>query len=377
MTSRERVLTALNHEEPDRVPIDLGSTANTGMTIKAYEALKQYLGYHRETVMLSKALQLAIMDEDILNLLHVDTRGVFIGAPDSGSDINLGDTQYEDEWGVVRHKPESSFYYDVIGSPFQDESDKKNFDRFRWPDPRDPGRTRGMKERVNDCLKSSDCAVVLHLAGGFITQSQYLRGFAGWFEDTLLDTDFLCALLDRTLDFAIELTRSVLSIVGRDVDVIHFGDDLGAQNGLMISPACYRQYIKPRQAKLFAVAKSMTHAKLLYHTCGSVYEILDDLVEIGIDALNPIQHNARGMDCAMLKREYGDRLAFWGGIDTNYALPRGSVADVHAEVKKRIQLLAPGGGYILNPVHNVQPDVPPENLMAMIEACRAYGQYPV
>jgi uroporphyrinogen decarboxylase len=370
-------MAALNHEEPDRVPIDLGSTANSGMTIKAYESLKEHLGYSRDTVVLNKVHQLARMDEDVLSQLQVDTRGIFITIPDYGASSGSGDDTFTDEWGVVRAKPESSYYYDVIRSPFEVDCSKKNLDRFKWPDPRDPGRTAGLREQAEACRRNGDPAVVAHIMGGFITQSQYLRGFAGWFEDSLLDPDFFCALLDRTLDFAIGLTRSVLSIVGHSVDVIEFGDDLGTQNGLMISPACYRQYLKPRQAKLFAEARKMTDAKLLYHTCGSVYEVVEDLIEIGVDVLNPIQHNTRGMDCVMLKQEYGSRLAFWGGIDTNFALPRGSIADVRAEVKERIRILAPGGGYVLNPIHNVQPDVPPQNLLAMIDACREYGQYPV
>jgi uroporphyrinogen decarboxylase len=377
MNSRVRVWTTLNCEEPDRVPIDLGSTGNSGMTIKAYDALKEHLGIRRETKLLSKALQLAVMDEDILQRLHVDTRGFFPSAPDVQSVKDLGNDSYEDEWGVIRYRPVSSHYYDVIASPFQDDRACRSLDTFKWPDPLDPGRTRGLQDRVRACRKGTDYAVVVHISGGFITQSQYLRGFTGWFEDILLNPDFFCALLDKTLDFAMGLTRSMLERVGDDVDVVHFGDDLGTQNGLMVSPDCYRKYIKPRQAKLFELAKSLSGAKILYHTCGSVIDIVDDLVEIGIDALNPIQHNARGMDCGMLKARYGQKLAFWGAIDTHYALPRGTLADVRNEVKTRIQLLAPGGGYVLNPIHNVQPDVSPENLMAMIDACLAYGQYPI
>lgn len=377
MTSRERVMAALSHEEADRVPVDLGSTANSGMTIKAYEALKRHLGVERETVVLNKVHQLARMDEEMLALLQVDTRGLFITIPDDGAGPVSGHDVFADEWGVVRAKPESSYYYDVISSPFQEEDAKKNFDRFPWPDPRDPVRIAGLREQAKASRRNGDHAVVAHIMGGFITQSQYLRGFTGWFEDSALDPDFFCALLDKTLDFAIGLTRSVLSVVGSQVDIIEYGDDLGTQNGLMISPACYRKFLKPRQARLFAEAKKLTDAKLLYHTCGSVYEVIDDLIEIGVDALNPIQHNTRGMDCTELKRKYGTRLAFWGGIDTNFALPRGSRTDVRTEVRERIRILAPGGGYVLNPVHNVQPDVPPQNLLAMLEASREYGRYPI
>ena len=370
-------MSALNHQEPDRVPIDLGSTKNTGMTLPAYEALKKHLGYPQKTVVMNKALQLAQMDDAVLERLQVDTRGIMLGSPDLQADKDLGDSRYQDEWGVIRQKPATSYYYDVIKSPFQDDCDARQLDRHPWPDPLDPGRTRGLAEQLNYYRNNTDCAIVVHIGGGFITQSQYLRGFSGWFEDILLNPGFFCDLLERTLHFALESTKAVLTQIGHDIDVVHFGDDLGTQNGLMISPRHYRQYIKPRQARLFALAKSMTRAKLLYHTCGSVYDILDDLVEIGVDALNPVQHTARDMDCARLKREYGDKLAFWGGIDTQTVLCRGTVPDVHEEVRIRIGQMAKQGGYILNPVHNVQPDVPPENLMAMIEAGIAYGRYPV
>jgi len=374
ISHRQRVLMALNHQEADRIPFDLGSTGNTGIAKVAYDNLKKYLGITTETVLLSKAMQLVDVDEAVLKRFDIDTRGVCPRERTGWEDIISGEGKYTDEWGVTWYKPESSFYYDVISSPFKEELTQKGLDTFNWPDPCNAGRIRGISERVKNYRENTDCAVVLNIMGGFITLSQRLRGLEGWLEDILLEPELIGELLDHTLEFQQKLAEESMKAANYDIDVIHFGDDIGTQNGLMISPKTYREIIKPRQAKLFAAVKRNSNVKILYHSCGSNIDILDDLIEIGVDAYNPVQYNSRGMDCETLKKRFGDRITFWGGIDTSRILPRGTTKEVNEEVRKIIKIFAPGGGYVLNPVHNIQPDVPPENICEMFDSAMIYGK---
>lgn len=378
MTHRERLQKALNHQEPDRVPMDLGSSANTGITLKAWENLKAFLGRNGSLRLLDKAFQLAdITEEDeFLDWLGIDTRGVFPTPLDPPRERMLSEDSYEDEWGLVRKMPAGGFYYDVVWGPFWDGVTPQAIERFPWPVGNDPSRVRGVKEKIVDYARRG-YGVVVNVRGGFIFLSQLLRGFEGWFEDLLLRPEVVCDLLDRTLKYQMELAQALLEGVGEYVDVVVYGDDLGIQNGPMVSPALYRKYLKPRQAELFATIRRYTQAKIHYHTCGSVYALIPDFIEIGVDILNPVQVSAKDMEPERLKREFGDRLSFWGAVDTQRVLPRGTPEEVEEEVRRRIRELAPGGGYVLCAVHNIQPDVPPENILALFQAGRKYGTYPI
>lgn len=377
LTPRERVLKALAHEEPDRVPLDLGSTGNTGITAVAYRKLLNHLGIEAEVVVWDRMQQLALPDERVLLRLGVDTRGIWPGPPDNRPDRELEDDSYEDEWGVVRSRPAGGLYYDLVRSPLAGDVSMSDLRSFRWPDPDDPGRTRGLRDKARAIRENTPYALVVHAAAGFITRSQYLRGFEDWFTDLIVQPELVGTLLDHTLEFQMAMTKAVLRETGDYADVVMFGDDIGVQGGPMISPEAYRRVLKPRQARLFELVHSLTSAKLLYHTCGSVVELLDDLVEIGVDVLNPVQVAAAGMDTALLKARYGDRLSFWGGVDTQRVMPLGSPDDVRAEVRRRIRDLAPGGGYVVDAVHNVQADVPPENICALYEEAARFGTYPI
>jgi uroporphyrinogen decarboxylase len=199
-----------------------------------------------------------------------------------------------------------------------------------------------------------------------------LRGFEDWFMDFARDRRLLGALFDAVLEVSLAICEEQLREVGGKVDVVLTADDLGIQRGLMISPEAYREMIKPRHARYFQLIHDMSPAKVLFHVCGSVVDILDDLVDIGVDVLHPVQVTARGMDPKELKRKWGDKLAFWGAIDTQRVLCRGSVEEVRAEVTQRIEELGRGGGYVLGAVHNIQPDVSVENVLAMYRHAREY-----
>ncbi|MFY9302638.1 MAG: uroporphyrinogen decarboxylase family protein [Atribacterales bacterium] len=374
MTHRERLVKALSHEEPDRVPFDLGSSSNTGITVQAYERLKKFLGIDSPTRILDKPFQLADLSQDgeLLEKLGIDTRGVFPRPPVGWEDRVYPDGSYEDEWGLRRSMPEGGFYYDVVCGPFWKELTYQALDKFPFPDGKDPSRVRGVKEEILN-YHVQNYGVVVNVRGGFITQSQLMRGFEGWLTDIILNPEPLCDLMDRALQYQIDLAHSLLRGAGDKVDVVVYGDDVGTQQGLMVSPQIYRKYLKPRQHKLFRAIREETNARIHYHTCGSIYPLVPDFIEIGVDILNPVQVSAKDMDPARLKREFGDKLSFWGGVDTQRVLPQGSPEEVKEEVRRRIKEMGKSGGYILGAVHNIQPDVPPENIVAMFKAGREFS----
>ncbi|UCH64138.1 MAG: hypothetical protein JSU77_06895 [Fidelibacterota bacterium] len=379
MTHRERVLAACSHQEPDRVPVDIGATKVTSIHRVAYQNLRQHLGLEpREETVWDRMQQIVLPDEDLLQYFDVDTRPLFAGPPDHFKSVELDGDRYRDQWDVVRKRPENGFYYDIVESPLAGEPTLDDLDRFSWPDPDDPGIVRGLDQRAATLHEETDYAVVLNLSATILHTSQYLRGFEGWFIDIALRPDFMAALMDRILELHLRTINNLFREVdGAHVDVVFLSDDLAIDQGPMISPASYRELLKPRHRKLIETVKNHTDAKILYHSCGAVHHFIDDLIEIGVDAINPVQVTSQGMETSYLKESFGDRIAFWGGIDTRYILPQGSVDEVKIEVKRVIGDLAPDGGYVLNFVHNAQPDVKPENICAMIETAREVGTYPL
>jgi len=369
MTHRERVRAVLDHEQPDRIPIDLASTRDSSIVVEGYESLKDHFGLEAENTLTSSMMRVVDVDERILKQLDVDLRGVF---PAGKPDEITGEDSYRDEWGIDRVRPPGSFYFDQRSSPLSGEITMDDIVHYPYPDPDDPVRTKGLAERIRQIRETEDCAAVLNLPSGFVHTSQYLRGFEDWFMDVAGDPRLAGALFDAVLDVNMAICRNILEAVGDDVDIVMASDDLGLQGGLMVSPEAYRTLIKPRHRRYFRLMHDMSPAKVFFHTCGSVAAILDDLVEIGVDVLHPVQVSAAGMEPGELKRRYAGRLSFWGAIDTQDVLPHGSVSDVEREVERRIEQLGPGGGYILGAVHNIQPDVPLENLLAMYRHAREY-----
>ena len=369
MTHRERVLAALSHRQPDRVPIDLGSTRDSSIVVEGYERLKQHFAVRQENILLSRMMQVVDVDEQILQALEIDVRGVF---PGGQPDELIGTDRYSDEWGVERVSPPGSHYYDQVSFPLAGEITLQDITSHRWPDPHHPARTQGLRERAREVRETMGCATVLNLPSAFVHTSQYLRGFSDWYTDIAADKKLIGALFDATLDIGLAMCQVILEEVGDEVDVLLASDDLGLQGGLMMSPDAYRELIKPRHRRYLQLMHELSPAKVLFHTCGSVVDIVDDLIETGVDILNPIQVTAGGMEPAKLKQKYGDELAFWGAIDTQYVLPHGSVEDVQAEVERRIEELGADGGYVLGAVHNIQPDVPLENILTMYRRAAAY-----
>jgi uroporphyrinogen decarboxylase len=279
-----------------------------------------------------------------------------------------------DEWGVTWASHGGSHFINSDG-PFCHLADPtlEDLEKFHWPDPADPKRYKGLRDRAKKLHEETDYAVVLNFDVGPVHQCQFVRGYATWLEDLLLRPIFAEALLDRIADIWIQIAKRALEEAGAYVDLVQSGDDIATQNATLFRPDLYRQMIKPRH-KAMADAIKRYSKPILYHSCGAVYPLIPDLIEVGIDALNPVQVSAANMATERLKREYGRELAFWGGIDTHKVLPTGTPAEVREEVKRRINDLRDHGGYVLCAVHNIQPDVPPENIVAMYEAALEYGR---
>lgn len=370
MTSRARVLAALDHRSPDRVPRDLGGTFATGVNIVAYRNLVRHLGLDEEVSILSERSRLANLSPAVLERFQSDTRGILPGGSFSVGQANP-DGSFTDGYGVVRRLPDERGHYYVVATPLSGEISRHSITvaSRNWPDPEDPVYTEGVAEAARHWHDQSGYAVVLNLPVGCIHLAQWLRGMDAWLMDLVADPELSTYLLDMLLERWLVVARRLIDAAAGCHDIVFFGEDVAFHNGPMVSPRTYRQIIHPYQQRVFAALRAWSPAKILYHNCGSVAWQIDDLIEMGVSALNPVQVNSVGMDdTAALKRRFGDRIAFWGAVDTGYALPRGTPAEVRAEVRRRIGDLNHDGGYVLASVHNIQADVPPENIGAMWDA---------
>jgi uroporphyrinogen decarboxylase len=382
MNSRERVRTALNHQEPDRIPFDLGGTPMSGMHTTAYKNLRQHLDLPPVDIRISDTIQqLAVIDSDLTDYLKVDIHNI---APRSSAAYNLAYqdegnyTTYTDEWGIGWRKPKKGgLYYDMYRWPLAPydtvEEIKAN---YVWPDPADPNRFAGLREKALQTIEQGKAVVIGSISAGISEMHAWTRGFEKYFTDFYLYPDVAEYIMDVVVEIKMVFWEKALEQVGDLVDVVIEADDLAGQKNLFFHPDQYRQFIKPRHTKLFQYIKSKTSAKLFYHCDGALLPILWDLIESGIDILNPVQKSAAGIDYKQLKKEYGKDLTFWGaGVDTQLIFDRGTPEQVRADVKENIEIMAPGGGYIFTTIHNTQATVPPENYMAMWETLREYGVY--
>lgn len=382
MTSRERLLKALNHETPDRVPIDLGGN-QTGIHKIAYTDLIKHLGIHDDVQIMDAVQQLAEPCEELLERLHVDTRYIAAGAAGDwtgGIEINERDGRkwhdLKDEFGVVWSMPDNNqLYMDISHHPLADATIDDIRD-YPFPKGNDPGRFKGIRERALMLKNETPYAVVGRISGVVYETCWYMRGLEQWFCDMIAEPEFCEALLDQTLKFWMNWFEMYLDEAGDLLDVIMIGDDLAGQHGPLFNPQFYRDIVKPRHKKLAQYIRSRTKAKIWYHTCGACRAYIPELMDNGVDILNPVQISADDMVPAELKRDYGKKLCFWGGaIDSQHVLPVASPEEVARQVRENVKAFMPGGGYIFNNVHNIQAGVPPANIVAMYDAVYECGKY--
>ena len=379
MTPRERVWAAVNHQEPDRVPLDIGGGASTTVIEEGYEKLKQHLGVKAEPRILNKIFRMARLDEDAMKLLGVDCRPLGIRPPLDWTPPSARPGTFTDLWGITwrqAHYGDGCYYWELEHCPLA-EATIEDLETYPWPDLDDPGFFAGLAEDCKELYQETDYAIIAD--GGFKSfweLGYMLRGFEQSLTDLALNPEFTSALMHKLLEMNLTMTGRFLEAVGPYIQVFRAGDDLATQKARLMSPATFDAVLRPVYKEFFDFVKSRTDAKIFFHSCGNAVEVIDDLVDVGVDILNPVQVSAMG-DMAEVKARFGDKIVFWGGIDTQRVMPFGSVDDVDAEVKLRIRELGPGGGFVVAAVHAIQPDVPPENIVAMAEATRKYGRYPL
>ncbi len=376
MNPRERFHAVVNHREPDRVPIDWGRHVGS-IHRNGYAKLAAYLGdpdLQNKDVILDRMVQNVVLDEKLLQRFHVDFRWLsphWVGVREVP-----GQDAYIDMWGITWTYMLNA--YSLTGSPLRNITTLAELERHPWPDPYNPAIFTGLRAIARHWHENSDYVVVADsIKGGLLTKALQIRGYEAFFADLALNQPFAEALLDKLLWLYKEMWTSYLKEVGPYVQLVYFTDDIGAQNSMMISPDTFRTLIKPRLKSLIDHIKGQADVKFMYHTDGSVVPVLGDFADMGVDILNPIQTSAMGMDTYMMKETYGDRLCFHGAVDVQQMLPFSTPAQVKYDVAKRIWDLGRGGGFILSSCHDVGEDVPPENVLAMFEAAREYGQYPL
>jgi uroporphyrinogen decarboxylase len=367
MNSKERTLLAWKRQEPDRVPVWVTVVAEMA------DRLAQVAGVPADP--LDAYLTNRISHAALLTALGNDIVGIGSTAPPSRPTRERPDGFLEDEWGFVYRRVPHPFgvYMDIVGRPLKGIGSARELALYRLPDPASPGRFDVARERAarygrsHALLGVVECTV-FEMAWNLVGLEQFLT-------DMALRRDYVGPLLDAVADYSIGIGLALLDL---GADALLTGDDVGMDIGPMVSPRMWREWLKPRLQRVFdAYRAARPDLILAYHTCGSVLPFIDELAGMGVEVLNPIQVTARGMDPGALKRQYGDRLAFLGGVDQREVLPRGTPRDVEAEVRRRIGELGVEGGYVLAPTHDIQADTPVVNVLAVFEACRRWGAYPL
>ena len=383
MTPRERVLSTIHHEQPDRVPLVIGVSNATGIKMKPYQGIKRIAGIQAPDNYLYDWPELgtARIDEETMLRLHSDVRGVLDLEPEKIRQRNRERAPHSDcidSWGGGQTETAPGDWYPGV-HPIPEARTLEDLESYTgWPDMSDPSRIAHVKEQARLLAMENQFAI---LATPWLLfpfeRAHAMQGMEVFLMNMAMDRDFARALLEKIAVYCKQLMGGFLEQLGDNVDIIKIGDDLGTQESLMISPKMYREILKPVHADFISFIKARTRAKVLFHSDGDVEPLIPDFIEIGVDILNPIQTSAGKMsDLASLKKHYGNNIVFCGGIDSHRILPHGSVADVRNEVRRVIQTLGPGGGCMIGAVHTVMNDVPPENVLAMVDAVEEFGYYP-
>ena len=384
MTSRERVLAVLNHEIPDRVPIVLGVSNATGVKMAPYIRLKDLLGISALDAYLYDWPELgsAKIDEDTMRRLHSDVRGVLDRFPKEIYERNSKRELHSpciDDWGGGQIEIEPGIWFPGY-HPLADATTVEELENYQgWPDMDDLSRIAHVAAEAKKLAQENEYAIMATPWLMFPFERAFsMQGMDKFLLNMAMYPDFAEALLRKNLSLCKKLIGNFLTEIGKDIDIIKIGDDLGTQDRLMISPKMYRKLLKPIHAELIQHIKKNTKAKIFFHTDGDVFDLIDDFIEIGVDVLNPIQTSAGKMaNLEELKARYGKDLVFCGAVDTQHILPQGTPEEVRQEMKRVINILGRDGGYMVASVHTIMHEVPPENILAMVDAVEEFGYYPL
>lgn len=384
MTPRERVLAAINHEQPDRVPIVIGVSNATGIKMQPYQGIKRLIGVEAPDHYLYDWPELgtAEIDEETMLRLRSDVRGVLDLEPEATRTRNRHRPAHSnciDSWGSGQVEVKPGDWYPGV-HPLQAATTVEELDAYAgWPDMSDPTRVAHVRQTAERLAADNRFAIMATPWLLFpFERAHAMQGLEGFLLNMAMRPDFARELLERIAAHCKQLMGHFLQALGDNVDIIKIGDDLGTEQSLLISPAMYRDLLKPIHADFIRFIKARTKAKIFFHSDGDVAPLIEDLIEIGVDILNPVQTSAGSMsDLVSLKKRFGDNIVFCGAVDTRRVLPFGSTEDVRQEVRRVIQTLGPGGGYMVAAVHTIMDDVPPENVVAMADAVEEFGHYPL
>lgn len=384
LTSRERVLTAIHHEQPDRVPLVIGVSNATGIKMRPYKGIKDVIGVQAPDNYIYDWPELgtAEIDEETMCRLHCDVRGVLDLEPEKIRKRNCErdpHSDYIDSWGSGQTEISPGDWFPSV-HPLPEARTAEDLDAYQgWPDMDDPTRIAHVRDNARRLAEENQFAILATPWLLFPFERAYaMQGMDTFLLNMARDPDFARALLEKIAVYCKQLMGRFLEELGDNVDIIKIGDDLGTQESLMISPKMYREILKPVHADFISFIKARTKAKIFFHSDGDVAPLIEDFIEMGVDILNPIQTSAGSMsDLPSLKKRFGSNIVFCGGIDTHRVLPFGTTEEVRQEVRRVMQILGPGGGCMIGAVHTVMNDVPPENVLAMVDAVEEFGHYPL
>ena len=372
---RKRVETILNHKEADKVPSDIT------ITVKPYKDLCDYLNIDESNLWWDEWAH-AFPKPEVLEKLKIDVFHIPFGITAKGWFDKDADF-FTEEWGYKKEKvkdKDGGFLYQIVSHPLEEIKTIEEVNSYKWP-PFDDARVNGLKEYVKDIYNNTDFAITMTFGGHIFEYAHYLRGMENFFVDLMINPEIACSIMDRILEIQLYRNRQILREIGQYLTYFRFnGEDLGSQAAPLISPSLFRKLVKPRlqtewQQTKKEFLKYNPEGKIAVHSCGAVFDFIGDFIEMGADVLNPVQPNAAGMDTKLIKELFGKKLSFHGGINTQDVLAKGNILDIVLEVKKRIEDLGYGGGYILSPSHNIQSGVSPQKIIALYEAAYEFGQY--
>jgi len=390
MNSRQRILATLEHLEPDRVPLDLGGTHVTGIHIQACKNLCDFLGIKDAELLFTDELQQIVrLPPKILELFEVDTYGLFPLCSHNWNIIskrNENYDEYKDEWGLGHRRPiENGFWWSQKSSPISsDDICVQDIDNYTWPKANLKSRLLGLKEQAIKARNENKIVIMKGLCAGIFEMGQRLRGMENFLCDLLLDKKLASKILDKILELKLEFWEMAISELGEYIDIIVETDDYGTQESQLISKSTYQELIEPRLRYLiYSVKQKLQEQKkngekgyFLFHSCGNVRPLIESFIGMGIDIINPVHITVEDMAPAELKKDFGNDITFWGGgVETQFVLPKGTVIDIKENVKRNLNAFMPGGGFVFATVHNIMAEVPPQNILAMIEALKKNGVY--
>ncbi len=399
MTSRERIIEAISHREPDVLPVDFGGMRSTGISARAYKNLKDYLGIKEGTVKLYDVFQqLAEPEMEVLNLLGGDVVQLHRLAPafdikiDRWKQVRLydefvatvpedysplpnenGDLEIRDKGTVIARMPKGGFYFDQVIHPYEKVETYQDIDNIAIPEITDE-ELAFLEKEARKLYEQTDKAILAAFGGNIFEAGQINWGYEKFYVDLAINKDLVHYWLNKLTDAYLRDLDKYLKAVGKYINVIQFGDDLGTQQAPQISTDMYREMIKPYHQRQYEfVRNNYPHIKVFLHSCGAIYDLIPDLIDAGVEILNPVQISAKGMDPLQLKKEYGNDLVFWGGgADMQGLVNFGSIDQIKQHTRELIEIFSPGGGYVFNQVHNIQSNITPEKIMAIYETALSF-----